>query len=234
VRARGGLTGDMREGVRFFLRSPVLRVLSAVIGGLAFCQAMVMSVLVLYGLEVLHLSKAGYGLFLGVASIGNVVGGMVAGRVRQRFSTASILTAGAVLAGVAYIGLGATKTASFACLMMLIEAVAVACGNVASVSLRQRVVPDELLGRVGNVFKMVIWGLIPLGALAGGLVAAHWGLRTTFIVAAAVQCGLAVFTAGALRREVRTAEAADVIDLRDAETEDDTATVAAAVPALTV
>lgn len=211
IGTRSRITADVREGLRFYVRSRALRVLSVVIGGLAVCQAMVMSVLVLYGLEVLHLSKAGYGVFLGIASIGHVCGGVVAERVRRRFSTATILTLGAVVAGGAYAGLGATHTAGVACLMLFVEAVIVACGNVASVSFRQRVVPDELLGRVGNAFRMVIWGAIPLGALAGGLIAGQWGLPATFFVAAVVQCGLAGITARALRRELRAGE---TIDLR--------------------
>jgi hypothetical protein len=55
--------------------------------------------------------------------------------------------------------------------------------NVVTVSLRQRVVPDELLGRVNSAYRMIGWGMIPLGALAGGFVAQLGGLRAPFLVA---------------------------------------------------
>ena len=62
--------------------------------------------------------------------------------------------------------------------------------NVVTVSLRQRVVPGHLLGRVNSVYRMLGWGLMPLGALAGGFVAHAAGLRAPYVVAGLL-CGLA-------------------------------------------
>jgi len=54
---------------------------------------------------------------------------------------------------------------------------------VVTISLRQRVVPARLLGRVNSVYRMLGWGLMPLGALAGGFVAHAAGLRAPYVVA---------------------------------------------------
>jgi hypothetical protein len=59
--------------------------------------------------------------------------------------------------------------------------------NVAVVSLRQRLVPPHLLGRVSSAGIMVVWGMQPLGALAGGLVAAWFGLAVPWIVGGALR-----------------------------------------------
>jgi hypothetical protein len=59
--------------------------------------------------------------------------------------------------------------------------------NVCSQSSRQRFTPTPLLGRVLTSHRALSWGLMPLGALAGGFVAAHWGLRQVWVAAAAVQ-----------------------------------------------
>jgi MFS family permease len=72
-----------------------------------------------------------------------------------------------------------------------------------TVSLRQQVVPSELLGRVNSVYRMLGWGLIPLGALTGGLVAHMLGLRAGYLIAGALR-GIALLVAlpvliGALR-----------------------------------
>ena len=64
--------------------------------------------------------------------------------------------------------------------------VTVVLGNVVMVSLRQRVTPDRLLGRVNSAYRLVAWGTMPLGALLGGLVASAWGIRATFAVAAVI------------------------------------------------
>jgi hypothetical protein len=52
-----------------------------------------------------------------------------------------------------------------------------------TVSLRQQVVPAELLGRVNSEYRTIGWGMIPLGGVAGGLVAHVLGLRAPFLVA---------------------------------------------------
>ena len=58
--------------------------------------------------------------------------------------------------------------------------------NIITVSLRQQIVPDHLLGRVNSVYRFLGWGSQPLGALAGGLLANAYGLRVPFLVGGAV------------------------------------------------
>jgi MFS family permease len=173
---------------------PALRILAVLVGGLAFAQAMVMAVLVLFALRDLGVSEAGYGLLLGVAAFGNVAGSLVAFRLRERLGAAGLLVGAGLVAAGAYLVMAATTSAPVAAAALLVECVAVACGSVASMSLRQRVVPSELLGRVGNAFRVCIWGALPVGALAGGAVAAAWGTRAVFVVAGLAQVVLVVAT----------------------------------------
>jgi MFS family permease len=63
--------------------------------------------------------------------------------------------------------------------------------NVTVISLTQSLTPARLLGRVNASRRFVVWGTIPLGALAGGALAATIGLRPTIFVGA-LGCALAV------------------------------------------
>jgi MFS family permease len=207
------LTADLREGVRFFRASRELRLLSGFVGSLAFLQAMVMGTLVLFALEILRLGEGGYGLLLGVAAVGNVLGGLLAPRVRRVLDAGTTLALVAFLAGLAYAVLGATSNPTLAAAALFVECLSVACGSVVSIGLRQSLVPDELRGRVGNVFMSCIWGVIPLGTLAGGVMAGELGLRAPLLVAGAVQVALVVAVAPALRRALVPEP---VIDLTDA------------------
>jgi hypothetical protein len=211
--ARRRLRTEMRDGLRTFWRHPVLRVLSITVGGMAFCQSMVLGILVLYGLEDLHLSHVGYGLFLAAGAIGNVLGALAASRVRARFGTSHIILVGGAVAALAYLGAGATSSPVLAAILFALEAWAVACGTVASMSLRQSSVAPELLGRIGNIYRMVIWGIIPAGTLAGGLVASGLGLRAAFYAAGAAQLVLLASVGRRLRRTVAAVEQ-PVLDLR--------------------
>ena len=58
--------------------------------------------------------------------------------------------------------------------------------NVVFGSIRQRIVPNHLLGRVMASFRVISWGSIPLGALLGGIIGQAFGLTAVFISAAAI------------------------------------------------
>jgi hypothetical protein len=62
--------------------------------------------------------------------------------------------------------------------------------NVVTVSLRQRIVPDALLGRVNASYRLLAWGSQPFGALLGGLAAQALGLRAVFVIAATMVLAL--------------------------------------------
>jgi MFS family permease len=197
---------DMAEGLRFFRRSPVLPLLTALTAGLALFQAAVLSPFVLFALKDLGLSKPGYGLFLAITALGNVIGALVAPTLRRYFSTATILSVGGAVAAVAFLVVAATSSVIVAQAAFVVEASAVAAGSVASLSLRQRHIPRAMLGRVSNVFRAIIWGAIPVGALAGGLLADLLGLRAPFVVAGGTQLVLVAATAWPLRHRVRATE----------------------------
>jgi MFS family permease len=178
---------EIREGLRWFVRNRLLRLLALVVASLAFCQAMVFAELVLYGTRQLHLSHTGYGLFFAGAAAGNVVGSLGAGRILARLGPARCIVGAAVLAGSAYLILSVTSNVALATTVLFVEAVGVGVGNVTTLSLRQRIIPSALLGRVGSAFRLLVFGLIPLGALASGLITAALGLRATLRIAGSLQ-----------------------------------------------
>ncbi|MGH9102937.1 MAG: MFS transporter, partial [Acidimicrobiales bacterium] len=203
---RASVASDIAEGLRWFRANRAIRLLSAVIASMALCQSMVMGVLVLFGLERLHLSQADYGFFLAVGACGNVVGALVAERAVRRLGTAATILTGGLVAGVAYLAISTTSSAFVGAALFFVEGFGIICGNVASFSLRQSIIPGELLGRVGNVMRMIIWGVLPLGALLGGGLAATWTLGTPIAVAGAIQVVVVLVSVRPLSRAVRDAE----------------------------
>jgi MFS family permease len=199
---------DVRDGLRFFFRHRLLRALALVVASLAFCQAMVFAELVLYGTRQLHLSHVGYGLFFAGASAGNIIGSLGAGRIHAWLGPARCIIGAAVISGAAYLLLSVTSQPVTATLVLCLEAVAVAVGNVTTVSLRQRVIPAHLMGRVGSAFRLLLYGLIPIGAITGGAVTSAAGLRTAFRVAGGLQLAVFAVAAPMLMRRIRQTEPA--------------------------
>ncbi len=194
---------DVADGFGFFVRTRVLRLLAGLVACFAFCQSVVFGPLVLFALNQLGLSDAGYGLLLAATAVGNVAGGVWAGRLDRRFGPQVLLPAAGLLAAAGYAVCGTADGWLLAALALAVEAVAVAVGNVASLALRQRVIPNELLGRVGNVFRFFIFGAIPVGALVGGILVEAVGLRAPFAVAAGLQVLVVALLAPPLVRELR-------------------------------
>ena len=94
----------------------------------------------------------------------------------------------------AFVGIGLAPGPVVVAALLATQGFSVTMWNVVTVSLRQRIVPGHLLGRVNSVYRMLGWGLMPLGALAGGFVAHAAGLRAPYIVAGLL-CGLSVLAA---------------------------------------
>lgn len=187
---------DVRWGLHWFMANPALRILAVVVASFAFCQAMVLAVLVLYANHDLRLGGVGYGLFLSVAAIGDVLASLLAQRVHARLGPfVTVLGAGA-LAGCAYVLLGSTSEVLLAVSALALEAAASSLGNVATLSQRHRIIPTERFGLVNNAFRMCVIGVVPFGSLTGGALAAAYGTRATFVAAGMLQ--LVVLAAMAL------------------------------------
>lgn len=189
-RKERNLRAELGEGLRWFASHPVLRLLAALIGSFALCQFIVAAIVVLYARRVLHLSNAEYGLLMAVAAIGSVLGSLAADRVAERLGAVPSTVLGGVLTAGAYLGLAAWRSPVGLVVFLMLESLAVPVASVASLTLRQRLIPSELLGRVGMVFRLFLYAAMPLGALIGGLLAAHLPYREVFLVAGALQLTL--------------------------------------------
>ena len=185
---------QIAEGLRWLYRHRLLRVVAVLLGVFNFGNQMGQAVLVLLATQTLHVGTRGYGLLLAVTAVGSVVGGLVSPAVTRWLGMLpSLIIAGAADAAV-FVGLGLAPGPAVAALMLAGQGFTVTMWNVVTVSLRQQVVPAHLLGRVNSVYRMLGWGLMPLGALAGGFVAHAAGLRAPYIVAGLL-CGLCLLAA---------------------------------------
>jgi MFS family permease len=191
---RAAIRTQVAEGLRWLYRHRLLRVVAVLLGVFNFANQMGQAVLVLLATQTLHVGTRGYGLLLAVTAVGSVIGGLVSPAVTRRLGMLpSLIIAGAVDAAV-FAGLGLAPDPAVAALMLAGQGFAVTMWNVVTVSLRQQVVPAHLLGRVNSVYRMLGWGLMPVGALAGGFVAHAAGLRAPYIVAGLL-CGLSLLAA---------------------------------------
>jgi len=189
---RVSVRADMAEGVRWLRRHAFLRGLTFISAGCAFAQTMGTGVLVLYVLEVLHLPAANFGFILVAGGVGGIVGALATPPLARRFGRAILLTTGAALSAIGTAALSLTDNGFVAAALFALVSAAVMVWNVLTMSLRQALIPEELFGRVQGAYRTLVWGLIPLGSLTGGLLASALGLSAVFAIAGGLLLLLAV------------------------------------------
>lgn len=177
------LRDALAEGLRFLWRSQVLRTLCLLLAVVNGTSAAVVAVAVLFVRNVLDLPERGFGVLLAVLAVGGLAGTVVAPWVRRRLGTSVIVALTLAMQGAAMVAVGLAASLPVTVVGFLLAGFTGGMWNVATISLRQRIVPDALLGRVTSAYRLVGLGSMPAGAAAGGLVAQAYGLRTTFVVA---------------------------------------------------
>ena len=194
----------MWEGVRLLFADKRLRVLLFLIASLAGLQGMETGVLVLLATKEWGIPEGAYGLFLATGAAGALVGSFLADGVSRRIGGARALIAAAAVSGCGYLVMAAAMSWELAAPAFALVGLAVGAGSVVATSLRQRLTPKDLMGRVGGAWRGIVWGSAPLGALAAGAIAAAWGIRLPILVAGILQCVVALVLARPLVKRIET------------------------------
>jgi MFS family permease len=201
--------GSILDGVRQLIKDRSLRLLVTLLAALAGLQGLVMGVLVITATVDWGVSKSLYGVFLAAGAMGNVPGALLADRLATRIGNIPTLIASALVSGLAYLVMASAKGWLLAGAAFAVVSFAVYAGSVIANSLRQRLSPRELMGRVGSAWRGIVWGAFPIGSLIGGGLADLGGLRLPLLVAGVAQCVIAVVLAGPLTVSLAASERAE-------------------------
>jgi predicted MFS family arabinose efflux permease len=186
------------EGLRWLMKHKALRTVTVVSATTNLCIAMTMATLVLFAQQRLSLTNAGFGAFLATLACGGVAGGLLAERLLARYRdtvTATVVLIPCAWLGIATVAHDLPTVAAFA----VVSSFCTAVWGVATAALRQRAVPTELLGRVSSAQTLITWGVQPVGALLGGLVADSFGLLAPWYAAIALRTAVGLLSLKPLR-----------------------------------
>ena len=214
---RRPLRTEIAEGLRFVVHQPLLRRIVACTSLSNLFGSVTGALMVLFVLRQLGLTPAELGLVYSAASIGGLLGAVVADRLARALGEGRVIPLSAIAAALAapltplavplrdvgvppaipLIAGGAVFTFT------------VVVYNVAQVSFRQRLCPPALLGRMNASVRFLVWGVMPIGGLLGGWLGTHLGIVPTMWVAVA---GGAVAALPVVLSPLMTARVLDVPD----------------------
>jgi predicted MFS family arabinose efflux permease len=184
---RRSLLSELWEGLRYVLRHEYVRGMAASVAIFNFFGNVGGAIILVYLVRDLGMSATTIGLVLGLGNLGFLAGAFVAKRVEARLGVGRTIVGSMALSpfGLLLVPLATRETA--APLLVASGAIvgfAVVLYNVTAISLMQAITPDRLLGRMNASRRFVVWGVIPLGSLTGGVLASTIGLRPTLFVGA--------------------------------------------------
>jgi MFS family permease len=204
-----GLLSELVAGLRWLWRHQLLRTLALMVGADNFVYAAWSVLLVLLAEERFHLNGVGFGILSASLGIGGALGSAVATPISKRLSTAVVIVLAMIAEGLATLVVGVADYVVVVGLMLVLVGAAVAVWNVLTVSLRQAIVPRNMVGRVNSAYRILAIGMTPLGAVAGGVVSRLFGLPTLFVCSGIAVMGIALssrffFNGETLRQAIET------------------------------
>lgn len=196
---------ELRQGVAVLLGSAVwLRIVGAT-ATFNLGISITLSVYLLYLYRVLHLSPAVAGGLLAVSNLG-FAGAFFAPRIARRFGVGRTLLVATAIAAFSQLLLPLALVVAPLPVLFVAELAITACipiYNVTQVSLRQRTIPAELLGRANATLKTIVTGTFPIGTLAGGVLGGTIGIVPTLVAGTLITICAVPWLLGAPIRALR-------------------------------
>ena len=187
---RQSLPREIAEGLRFVFGHPLLRRITATTGTSNFFSTLVYTLQAILILRILGLSPATLGIIFGVGSVGGLLGALATPWIQKRIGEGTSVSLSAVAMGVGVLAMPLAGLFPGAAIPILIagtfiESFLVLVYNITQVTMRQRLTPPRLLGRMNASIRFVVWGVMPISALLSGVLGETIGVLPTLWIGTA-------------------------------------------------
>jgi MFS family permease len=186
---------QLAEGIRFLWRDRTLRTLVMAVVASAVAVSAANAMVSLYAVETLSVRAALVPTLWVAQALGTLFAAWLVPRLARRFGDGVVMVGALALIGVAFVAVGAVPVVAAVWVAYLLVGVGAGGWNVLSATRRQRMTPSALMGRVTSAYRMLAWGLMPLGAALSGPLARATSLATVFVVVGLMVVVVAIVSA---------------------------------------
>jgi MFS family permease len=178
---------EIKEGVVFVVKNPMLRAIAMCTGSSNLCSSMAFAVFYVLLAGQLGVSAGIIGLIMATSAIGGLIGSFITDKIAKRLGQGPTIWASIIVgAPLGFVVPFVHKDWTLA--LLAVAQVfwwgTVVVYNITQVSFRQGLCPPELLGRMNATMRFLVWGTMPLGGLVGGVLGEKVGVRETLLIAA--------------------------------------------------
>ena len=189
TKAERNFVREIKEGAEVIYKDPALRTLAASTATLNLGSSIFYPVFFLLLFNELKLSPFLAGIVLGIGSVGSLIGAVIAPKFAKELGFGRTLAVSLLISGI---GLLAIPIVTYGPAVPLLAAlwmfssVGIPIYNINQISFRQTIVADRLQGRMNATMRTIVWGVLPVGALLGGILGTQLGIMNTIIIGALV------------------------------------------------
>ena len=185
---------EMAEGFVWLRRQRILRTMAVLIGLLNVTLTAAMAILVLLAKERLHLGSIGYGLLFTVMAAGSILGSAIGDWLIKKVTATWTIRIGLVIEAALHLVLATSLNSYVVGFFLFAFGIHGALWSIVGNSLRQRLTPPEMYGRVASTTLFIAAGGNCVGAVLGGVIAGKFGLTAPYWVAFVVAVLVAATT----------------------------------------
>ena len=199
---RQSLPREIAEGLRFVVRHPILRRIMATTGATNLFATLVTTLETILILRILGFSPTTLGIIFGIGSVGGLLGALATPWLTRRIGEGTAVSLSSVAYGPTVLCLplaGAFPAAALPLLIggALLQSFLVLVYNITQVTMRQRLTPPRLLGRMNASIRFVVWGVMPIASIAAGILGTTIGVLPTMwigAIGATLSCVFVLFS----------------------------------------
>ena len=184
---------DMKFGISYLYNHKLLRRLVLTTSLIGVCYSMATATIVLFMVRELDLPEPLFGLVLTIEGIGGLIGAVVAPHASKRFGRARVMTFGIFSSSILILLQGFAPNIYLFVGLATFGAFTISQWNILLMSTYQSLIPNEIYGRIHGTRRTLVWGMMPIGSVMGGVLAAT-GLRTPLYVGGFIATVIALFS----------------------------------------
>jgi len=184
---------DMKFGIKYLYNEKALRRLVLTTASIGVCYSMGTATMVLFIIKELELPKQLFGVILTIQGLGAIAGAFVAPRLSKKLGRGNVMTFGITSSSAVLLLQGFSPNIYIFVALATFGGFAISQWNILLMATYQTVIPNELYGRIHGTRRTLVWGMMPIGSLLGGVLA-HYGLRLPMHVGGAIATTIALLS----------------------------------------
>jgi len=197
--AKLGLKGDIKFALNYLYQDKQIFSIVVITTSLGFFYSLSNAIAPLFILKELNVPPALFGVVLAIGGIGALIGSIAAPMASRYLGRGRALAINVFLASLLVIFIGLSPNAYFFVVVSVLIGFTISVWNILLMSLYQSLIPPELYGRIHGARRTIVWGLMPIGSLLGGVIA-RGGLRLPFLIGGAIATLISLFSYKQIRR----------------------------------